>query len=85
MGIVRWWIMCSVPVDSDGLTQEDIRRGIKKYLLEFAPKLAETPIRWPPKRKQLATDAEIFREARRAAKPQTQKERIDIFLSDIGR
>lgn len=83
MAIIRWWIMCSVPVDCIGLTPGEIQTGVRKYLSEFCPELSNISIECPSIDSQKTTDAEIVRKAQATAKPQTPKERANIFLSDL--
>ena len=85
MTIIRWWIMCSIPVESDGINQQSAEKGIKKYLTLFAPGLAHIPISWLPEKKQAAVQAFISSQANRLADPQlsSREERLRIFSGDI--
>ncbi len=83
MTIIRWWIMCSIPVNSCGINQQTAEQGVKKYMKLFAPSLSELPIIWLPKKEQAAINSFILKESLCQAKPQTKEERTHIFSADI--
>lgn len=81
--IARQQTMCSIPMDADILTPEVIQQGVRKYLWKFAPKLAEIPLKWLPKKRQTEITQEIFYQALTSAKRQTREERVEIYSNDF--
>lgn len=83
MTVIRWWLMCSIPVNSNILGEREIETGIRRYLNMFAPSLSGLPIAWLDKRKQEQIENFINKTAKQLAKPQTQQEKEMIFSKDI--
>lgn len=83
MAITTWWLMRSIPVDSDSLGQPEAEEGIKKYLKESFPALARLPIRWLSLRQQAALEQFVSSRAKILAHRQTKAERSRIFEADL--
>lgn len=82
-GIIRWWAMCIIPVDTTTLTDETIGQGVQKYLGEFAPSLANIPIYWLSPDQQQDICLEITQQAILMAKHQTREEKLDIISENF--
>lgn len=81
MAIIKWWNMCSIPVDADILTTESIEQGLQKYFQKFAPKLAGVPVSWIDNHTGISWD--IFIKARQTAIHKTDEDCAKAYLIDL--
>lgn len=68
MSIPGWCHMRTIPVDTDNLSQEAIENGIRRFLRNFAPAMAEVKITWLSKTTQRTICTEIYQQAKALAK-----------------
>ncbi len=81
--IMRWWIRCNIPTNTEVITDTVIEKSVQRYFTVCAPKLAQIPIHWLPNELGSKISWEIFHQAKVTSKPQSGKEMRDTYESDM--